>query len=85
VTEYTLLGIIGRVRMHEAASRGIVGTPSGRPFLRETATTTVAFGRGMSEGLPLPPGWVLAPEGLPSKSADNSCGIAPGRVDGTAG
>jgi LDH2 family malate/lactate/ureidoglycolate dehydrogenase len=41
----------------------------GEPFLLDMATTTVAAGRirnKANEGLPLPPGWVLTKEGLPS-------------------
>jgi LDH2 family malate/lactate/ureidoglycolate dehydrogenase len=41
----------------------------GRPFLLDMATTTVAAGRirnKQNEGQPLPPGWVLTKEGMPS-------------------
>ncbi len=41
----------------------------GRPFLLDMATATVAFGRvrnRISEGQPVPPGWILTPEGLPT-------------------
>jgi len=40
-----------------------------RPFLLDMATATVAFGRvrnRANEGQPVPPGWVLSPDGLPS-------------------
>jgi len=44
-------------------------TATGRPFLLDMATTTVAAGRirnKANEGLDCPPGWVLDKEGLPS-------------------
>jgi LDH2 family malate/lactate/ureidoglycolate dehydrogenase len=42
------------------------------PFLLDMATTTVAAGKirnKANEGLPLPPGWVVTKEGLPSTDA----------------
>jgi LDH2 family malate/lactate/ureidoglycolate dehydrogenase len=41
----------------------------GTPFLLDMATTTVAHGKVRNrwvEGVPVPPGWVLTPEGKPS-------------------
>ncbi len=47
---------------------GAPGEPD-KPFLLDMATTTTAFGKIRNkarEGLPVPPGWVLTAEGLPS-------------------